>query len=97
MLEEPKYKYLFIPVWLSEFEYKGVTYEIIINGETGKVAGELPVSNRNRNIATILIILAVLFALRYVKEILIIAFAIILAIGIGAAALIWYVRKRLRS
>lgn len=92
--DEPKYKYLLIPVWLSEFEYKGVTYEIIVNGETGKVAGELPVSARKRNIAIVLCIMAALFVLRYAKTILAALFIIILAIGISAAILIWYVKRK---
>ena len=95
--DEPGYKYLLIPVWLSEFDYKGVTYEIVINGETGKAGGELPTSNRNRNIAMIFSILAVLFALRYAKEIIAIALIIIFVLGISVWAFVWYVRKKLRS
>lgn len=95
--DEPRYKYLLIPVWLSEFDYKGATYEIIINGETGKVGGELPISNRNRNIAVIVAILAVLFALRYAKEIIAVVLIIILILGISLVAFIWYIKKKLRN
>lgn len=95
--DEPKYKYLLIPVWLSEFEYKGVTYEIVINGENGKVGGELPISNRNRNIAVIIAILAVLLALRYAKEIIAVVLIIILILGISLGAFIWYIKKKLRN
>ena len=95
--DEPRYKYLLIPVWLSEFDYKGATYEIIINGETGKEGGELPISNRNRNIAVIVAILAVLFALRYAKEIIAVVLIIILILGISLVAFIWYIKKKLRN
>ncbi|MFQ9516610.1 MAG: hypothetical protein ACLRZ9_12405 [Eubacterium sp.] len=94
---EPKYKYLLIPVWLSEFEYKGETYEFVINGETGKAAGELPVSNRKRNIAIILAILAVLFVFRYAKVLFAIAFVIILVLCVCTGALIWYIKKKARN
>ena len=95
--DEPKYKYLLIPVWLSEFEYKGVTYEIVVNGENGKVGGELPVSNRNRNIAVVVAILAALLALRYIKEILVIVLIIILVVVFGVGAFIWGIKREMRK
>lgn len=38
------YKYLMLPVWLSSFEYKGKIYQFIVNGQTGKVGGKVPIS-----------------------------------------------------
>ncbi len=38
------YKLILLPVWHSRFEYKGKTYETIVNGQTGKVAGQYPKS-----------------------------------------------------
>lgn len=95
--DKPKYKYLFIPVWLSEFEYKGTTYEFIVNGESGKVAGELPISNKNRNISIAIAVLAVLLVFRYAKILFAIAFVVILAVCIGVVALVWYVKKKMRE
>lgn len=41
-----KYKsdYIMLPVWLFNTEYKGKKYTFAINGDTGKIAGKLPIS-----------------------------------------------------
>ena len=39
-----KYKYLLLPVWNSHYKYKDKTYNFMVNGQTGKVAGKSPVS-----------------------------------------------------
>lgn len=91
--EEPRYKYLLVPAWLSQFDYKGHTYEFIVNGENGKTAGELPISNRNRNIAILLCVLAALFVIKYAKYIFAVIFAIVLVVGISVAAIVWYIKK----
>ncbi len=38
------YKHILVPVWLSAYKYKNKTYQYMINGENGKVAGHAPVS-----------------------------------------------------
>ena len=38
------FKYLLAPVWLAAFKYKDQVYNIVINGQTGKVAGASPIS-----------------------------------------------------
>lgn len=38
------YKHVLLPVWASTFAYKGKTYRYLVNGETGKVAGQRPYS-----------------------------------------------------
>ena len=42
--KEVKYKHILVPVWLSSYKYKNKTYQYMINGENGKVAGRAPVS-----------------------------------------------------
>lgn len=37
-------KYLLLPVWISSFQYKGKVYRFMINGQTGKVSGQTPIS-----------------------------------------------------
>ena len=37
-------KYVMLPVYLLNVEYKGKNYRFAINGQTGKVVGELPIS-----------------------------------------------------
>ena len=38
------FKHLLLPVWSAEFSYKDRTYVFVVNGRTGKVAGERPYS-----------------------------------------------------
>lgn len=40
------YKYLLLPVWISSFRYREKVYRFMVNGQTGKVAGEAPFSWR---------------------------------------------------
>jgi DNA-directed RNA polymerase subunit RPC12/RpoP len=35
---------LFLPVWLASFQYKGTLYRCVVNGQTGKIGGDAPVS-----------------------------------------------------
>ena len=36
--------YMMLPVWFMTFDYKGKLWEYAVNGQSGKAAGELPVS-----------------------------------------------------
>ncbi len=40
------YKYALLPVWMLTTKFRGKTYISAVNGQTGKVAGELPVDKR---------------------------------------------------
>ena len=33
-----------LPVWLSCFTYNGKTYQFVVNGQSGKVGGNYPIS-----------------------------------------------------
>jgi uncharacterized Zn finger protein (UPF0148 family) len=39
-----KYKYLLLPVWVSTFKYRNRLYRFVVNGQTGKVGGQAPIS-----------------------------------------------------
>lgn len=39
-----KYKYLLLPVWMACFKYKNKMYRFMVNGQTGKVSGKIPIS-----------------------------------------------------
>jgi hypothetical protein len=43
-LEDVTARLLFLPVWLAAFYYKDKVYRFVVNGQTGKVTGEAPVS-----------------------------------------------------
>ena len=38
------YKYLLLPIWISSFSYNGKIYQFMVNGQSGKVGGESPIS-----------------------------------------------------
>ncbi|MBO4266570.1 MAG: hypothetical protein J5910_05205 [Lachnospiraceae bacterium] len=59
------YKYLMLPVWLSCFKYKDKVYQFIVNGQSGKVGGDYPISGWRVFIAILigLVILAILWSL----------------------------------
>ena len=59
------YKYLMLPVWLSCFTYKGKTYQFIVNGQSGKVGGDYPISPWRVMLAILIavVIIAVLYML----------------------------------
>ncbi|MEL7568611.1 MAG: hypothetical protein AAGU27_27595, partial [Dehalobacterium sp.] len=39
-----KYKYILLPIWISSYSYKNKIYNFMINGQTGEVSGEAPLS-----------------------------------------------------
>lgn len=48
------YKYVFFPVYLLSYKYKKKDYGLVLNGNTGKATGKLPVSPLRVALATIL-------------------------------------------
>jgi len=36
------FKYMFLPVWLLSYKYKGKVYQVMINAATGRVSGQRP-------------------------------------------------------
>ncbi|MCQ2482433.1 MAG: hypothetical protein MJ153_02960 [Clostridia bacterium] len=44
LVDQLKFYYCLAPVWFVNYEYEGETYQFVMNGQTGKVAGDLPVS-----------------------------------------------------
>lgn len=43
-----KTRYALLPVWMLNIQYRGTTYPFAINGQTGKVVGEFPVSKKKQ-------------------------------------------------
>jgi DNA-directed RNA polymerase subunit RPC12/RpoP len=37
------YKLVLLPLWLGAYQYRGKTYRVLVNGQTGKVAGDKPI------------------------------------------------------
>ena len=42
--EDITYKYLLLPVWISNYKYKDKVYQFMVNGQTGQVSGKTPIS-----------------------------------------------------
>lgn len=47
------YKYVLLPVYIMNFPFKGKSYKVCVNGNTGKVAGKTPVSPLRVGIAVL--------------------------------------------
>lgn len=62
---EITYKYLLLPIWVSNFKYKDKVYQFMVNGQTGKIAGKTPLSIP-KIIITVLAVIAVIVLLHYV-------------------------------
>ena len=56
------YKYVLAPIWIANFKFKEKIYNIVVNGQTGQIRGEAPVSPAKVAIA-IAIAIAVLIIL----------------------------------
>ncbi|MNI92154.1 hypothetical protein D3C73_1499150 [compost metagenome] len=57
-------KYILLPVWLSAYQYKGKSYQIMVNAFNGKVYGQRPYSVW-KIVSLILLILLVLYLLSF--------------------------------
>ena len=53
------YKYLMLPIWLSSFRYKEKIYRFMVNGQTGQVGGDAPISPLRVTIAVILSLITI--------------------------------------
>lgn len=60
------FKYLLLPIWISNYKYKNKVYQFMVNGQTGKVAGKIPISIPKviLTVIGVLVLLAVLYCLR---------------------------------
>lgn len=58
------YKYLLLPIWVSNFKYNDKVYQFMVNGQTGKVAGKTPISIP-KVIITVVGVIAIIAILYY--------------------------------
>jgi len=59
-----KYRYVLLPVWMSNYRYNNKAYSFIVNGSTGKITGQVPRSALKiiGFIGLIILLLGALFA-----------------------------------
>lgn len=62
------YKYLMLPLWLSTFRYRDKVYQFMVNGQTGKVGGEYPISPLKVTITIFILLLFVLLIYVFFME-----------------------------
>jgi hypothetical protein len=62
---DPTFKHILLPVWISAYRYNQKIYQFIINARTGEVQGERPYSKIKIALSIIggLIVLLILFFL----------------------------------
>jgi hypothetical protein len=57
------FKHVLLPVWMSAYRFRDKTYRFLVNGQTGEVAGESPVSWQRVTFLVIAILVVVVIAL----------------------------------
>jgi len=55
---ETRFKHVLLPVWISAYRFRDKTYRFLVNGQTGEVAGESPLSWQR---VTLLVIGVIIF------------------------------------
>lgn len=58
------YKYLLLPIWVSNFKYNDKVYQFMVNGQTGKISGKTPISIP-KVIITVIAVIAIIVILYY--------------------------------
>ncbi|MBK7232844.1 MAG: hypothetical protein IPH93_11430 [Saprospiraceae bacterium] len=66
-LSQQTFKHVYLPIWMSAYQYNGKIYKILINGQTGKIYGDKPWSWIKISIL-IFIFLFVVFAIWWMRE-----------------------------
>ncbi|TYQ13222.1 UNVERIFIED_CONTAM: A2L zinc ribbon protein [Acetivibrio alkalicellulosi] len=62
-----KYKHVLHPIWTALYDYKGKKYRYIVNGQTGKISGQAPLSPLKLTLL-IIIGLAILMTILYFTD-----------------------------
>lgn len=79
MTEVTRHEYVLLPVWFMTFRYMDQLYTILVNGQTGKLVGNLPVNKKK------------VIALKVLLSILLTVIFTALAVwpGVGFLELVW--------
>jgi hypothetical protein len=59
-LDDVAARLLYLPIWLAAFHYKDEVYRFVVNGQTGKVTGDAPVSYAKVAMVVGAVVLAIL-------------------------------------
>jgi DNA-directed RNA polymerase subunit RPC12/RpoP len=81
-----KFKAILLPVWISIYTFKGKKYKFMVNGQSGEVKGQAPLS-ASRILMSILLTLGIpalfFFLLNHVVGIIVFVIAVITLIGLA--------------
>ncbi len=58
--QDRTFKHILVPVWLATYTYGPKTYQVVVNGYTGKMAGEFPLSWVKIMFAVLAVIIVIL-------------------------------------
>ena len=58
-LSQLTYKHVLLPVWVASYRYNNKTFQFMINGQTGKVQGEKPISAIKVAIAVVIALIII--------------------------------------
>jgi hypothetical protein len=59
---DARWKHVLLPLWIAAFRYRGKVYRFLVNGQTGRVSGEAPLS-WPKIVATVALVAAIAVAL----------------------------------
>lgn len=59
------FKHILLPVWLLSYTYGSKTYQVAVNGATGKISGEYPLSWVKISIAVFLALMVILLLIHF--------------------------------
>ena len=57
-----RFKHVLLPVWISAYRFRDKTYRFLVNGQTGEVAGESPVSWQKVTLLVVAVIVFIIIA-----------------------------------
>lgn len=62
-VNDTKYTYGLLPVWMYDYKYKGKEYPFYVNGQTGKIVGNVPISKGKVFVysATLFVVLSIIW------------------------------------
>ncbi|QTD41759.1 hypothetical protein [Sporosarcina sp. Te-1] len=59
------YKHILLPLWISSFRFNQKVYRFLVNGQTGKVSGQAPISFWKVSFAVLAVLAVIAFALYF--------------------------------
>lgn len=61
------FKHILLPIWIAAYQFNGESYQVVLNGTTGKITGQKPLSFFKIAIAVILVLVIAFIAYKLSK------------------------------